>query len=592
MTVPVLTGPMIATLVICGAALLLFVWNRLPFEIVGLLVLVALPLSGLITPHQAISGFSNDATVTVGAILFLSAGLERTGVVDAIGRGISRVGKGGELRILTVVVGTTLIASAFLNNTAVVAMLIPVVQKLARDNDLSPSRLLIPLSYGSQVGGTLTLIGTSTNILTAGLVADHGLPPLRLFTFTGAALPLAIVGFIYLLTLGRFLLPHRGGTEDAAGFPFEEFQSALIVDPDSPYVDQTWGTVTFPRAESLRVTKGRRGQRDISANEPLEPGDVLLVEGLSADLAKVTQSTGLTVPGMQPRSDSDDDHDDELVLTEAVVPPRSRLIGKEVRSVGPLAWGGAVVLAMQRKNVRLDRPGALLQAGDLLLVEGSRPTLHRMQRRGLLIQTTPAYARPSRRPKGWLAASIFAGVVLVAAIGWMPIVLSSLLGVIAMVVTRCLSPTEAFERMDWSVLLLLGSIIPLGIAMETTGTATLLASLVLQLTEGRDPRLVLAVLFLITSILTEFISNNAAVVLLVPVGIAVAGTLDVSPMPFIIAVMFAASNSFMTPVGYQTNTFVLGPGRYRFTDYTKVGGPLSVLFLVLSALVIPLFFPF
>jgi di/tricarboxylate transporter len=593
METPPLTQPLVVTLCICAGALLLFIWNRFRFEVVGLMVLAAVIVSGVLPIDQALSGFSNEATLTVAGVLLLSNGLERTGVVDMLAETFTRVGGGSELRLMVVMIALTIPASAFLNNTAVVAVLMPVVLAASRRYGIPASRLLMPLSFTSQLGGTLTLIGSSTNLLVSGVLVELGQPGLGFFQMTGPAALLMLAGVAYLLTIGRRLLPIRSASEDEIETPFREFASALLVEPGSSFVGSSFEQVRGAGFEGLRLKEIRRSSRTdpVSETEPLQPADLLLVEGTGEALQRADRIAGLRIA--MPRDTSSKGEQDELLVMEAVVGPRSTLVGRTMRSIGPLDTYGAAILAVQRHGRQpelraADRP---LRAGDLVLVEGTRAALGRMQRAGMLLLVTRVMP-PRSRSRWWLASGILLAVVVLAAMGAMSMTLAVLLGVIAMVLTGCIDLGEAYERVDWGVIILLGSVIPLGLAMQQTGAAKLLAAIVLDATSGHGPYIVLGAIYLITSLLTEFISNNAAAVVLTPVAVAVAGALQVSALPFAMAVMIAASNSFMTPIGYQTNTFIFGPGGYRFGDFFRCGAILNALLVVLSVVVLPLFFPF
>lgn len=599
MELPPITVPMVATLAVGAFALVLFVWNRLPFEVVGLLVMAALMVLGVLTPTQAVSGFSNDATVTVAGMLFLSAGLEQTGAVDELARWIARIGRGSERRLLFALMAVSIPASAFLNNTAIVAVLLPVVLGICRRHGFAPSRFLMPLSFAAQLGGTLTLVGTSTNLLAAGLLTEFGFRSLGLFEITPPAIIVMLVGVVYLVTLGRVLLPTRLPSEgEDQSTPFHRFDSALIVGPDSPLIGCPARRAKLSERFALELTGVRRGHEAPPLADMevlLQADDVLLVIGSGDALKKADGVDGMRIarPGNDDRKEVDATR---LVLMEAVVPARSRLVGRRARSVGPLTWFGAVAIAVQCYGRCTDRPleRMKLSAGDLLLVEGTRGALRRMQRAGLLLLVGRIDELASAGPasKRWLSGAILLAVVVAAAVDFLPILMAVVLGVVLMVVTGCLKPAEAYDQMDWSVLILLGSLIPFGLAMQRTGAAKLLAALVLGATSGFGPHVVLASLYLLTTVLTEFISNNASAVVLTPVAVSIATAMGVSPYPFVVAVMFAASNSFLTPIGYQTNTFIFAPGRYHFTDFARVGAPLALILVPVAVLVIPMFFPF
>ncbi|MGE6761573.1 SLC13 family permease [Corallococcus interemptor] len=593
MEMPPLTPQLVATLGICIGALLLFLWNRLAFEVVGLVVLAALVLCGVLPIEQALSGFSNEAPLTVAGVLILATALERTGAVDMIARAFTRLGAGSELKLMTALIALTIPASAFLNNTAVVAVLMPVVLNAARQQRIAPSRLLIPLSFSSQLGGTLTLIGSSTNLLVSGVLLELGQPGFGFFQMTAPAALMMAGGVVYLMTFGRRLLPDRGLPEDEFHVPFQELESALVVEPHSAFAGATFQQVRDAGFEALKLKAIRRASHEgpLGESDPLRPRDLLIVEGPSDALKRADRIGGLHFA--TPRDDRDSPGRGELMVMEAVVTPRSRLIGHKLRDVGRLAGSDAVILAVQRHGMHPGVPTAerALQPGDLVLVEGTRRELIGMQRARLLLLATRVIL-PRKQGRWWLATGILVAVVLLTALGVMSMPLAVLLGVIAMAVTGCIDPADTYERVDWGVIILLGSLVPLGVAMQQTGAANLLAALVIRATSNFGPYVVLGALYLLTSVLTEFISNNAAAVVLTPVAVAVANALGASPVPFAMAVMIAASNSFMTPVGYQTNTFVYGPGGYRFTDFARVGAILNLLLVVLAVLVLPLFFPF
>ncbi len=588
------------------AALGLFIWNRLRVDVVGLIVMAALIVTGLVTVREGTSGFANEAMLTVAAMFVLSAGLLRTGAVDALGRQLARLAGKSELRLLAVSLALVIPLSAFMNNTPVVLVMIPLVLGISREVQSAPSRILMPVSFASQMGGTLTLIGTSTNLLVAGLVLQLGLERIRLFDITGPALLLTAVGVAYLLTVGRWLTPTRTAVSALVDtYELRDYLSVLHVEAGSPLTDRSLGELRFASEYGLLVVGIEREGRKllaIDADTTVHSDDFLLVEGKIKDIASIEQMAGVTIS--RPSEDlalpeertgaGEPKEGKQFQLAELLVPPRSPVVGRSLRHIDFRHRFHLPVLGIQRHGVSLvdHIRDVVLAPGDLLLVEGTADDLraaHESRELALL----GAVDLPARRVRKLpLAVAIMTGVVLLAAFGVMPIIVSALLGTVAMFVTGCVTPEEAYKEVDWMVLVLLGSIIPLGIALQKTGAAELMAQNTLALTLPLGLHGVLAAFFLLTSVLTSVLSNNAAAVVLTPVAIATAVGLDVSPLPFVIAVMIGASNSYATPIGYQTNTFILGPGGYRFSDFLRVGAPLNLLMVVAATLVIPIFFPF
>jgi di/tricarboxylate transporter len=588
------------------AALGLFIWNRLRVDVVGLIVMAALIVTGLVTVGEGTSGFANEAMLTVAAMFVLSAGLVRTGAVDALGRQVARLAGKSEFRLLVVSLALVIPLSAFMNNTPVVLVMIPLVLGIAREVHSAPSRILMHLSFASQMGGTLTLIGTSTNLLVAGLVLELGLERIRLFDITPPALALSAVGVAYLLTVGRWLAPTRTAAVDLVdAYELRDYLSVLHVEAGSPLTNKSLGELRFASEYGLLVVGIERdGDKlvAIDADTRIRSDDFLLVEGKIKDIAAIKERAGVTISRPAGELALPEEHTGdagrrpaaEFQLAELLVPPRSPVVGRTIRQLDFRHRFHLPVLGIQRHGVSLvDRVrDVVLAPGDLLLVEGTADDL-RAAHAGRELALLGAVDLPARRVRKMpLAVAIMAAVVLLAALGVMPIIVSALLGTVAMFVTGCVTPEEAYEDVDWMVLVLLGSIIPLGIALQKTGAAALLAGNALALTMPLGLHGVLAAFFLLTSLLTSVLSNNAAAVVLTPVAIATAVGLDVSPLPFVIAVMIAASNSYATPIGYQTNTFIFGPGGYRFSDFLRVGAPLNLLMVAAATLVIPIFFPF
>ena len=582
---------------ITAIALALFVWNRLRVDVVALIIMALIILTGLATPRQGISGFAHEATITVALVLILAAGLLRTGAIDVLARWTARLAGRSELRLLTLTLIIVVPLSAVINNTAAVAVLIPMVLGLARSSEVAPSRILMPMSFAAQLGGTLTLIGTSTNLIVAGVALDLGVERINLFDITLPALLVSAAGLLYLFTVGRWLLPHRTAEEDLLrSYELHDYLTMLRVRPGSRLADRSLAESRFGHTLGLQVV--RVVHRDGSIDAPtggtvIRAGDVLAVEGKIPDIAKIQNDGGLEMADTELALEQAQAADD-VRIAEVLVPRRSSILRQTVRDLALRARFGISAVAVRRHGVRLHQPisEVRLQAGDMLLVQGTTESLNRLHQESDLALLGAVDLPEIRARKMKIAVPIVLGVVLLPAIGVMSILVSALIGVIAMFLTRCITPDEAYREMDWMVIVLLGAILPLGEAMHRTGAAEFLAINLMGVAAPLGPHGLLAMFLLVTTVLTSVISNAAAAVVLAPIAVAGAASLGLSPMPFVIAVMIGASNSFLSPVGYQTNTMIYGPGGYRFSDYIRVGAPLSAIVVAAATFAIPMFFPF
>jgi di/tricarboxylate transporter len=596
---PTLTPDGALTLAVTALAVLLFVWNRYRADVVALITMLVLIVTGVVTPQQGISGFAHEATVTVALMLVLAAGLLRTGAIAMLARHMARLAAGGETRLLIVVLAVTVPLSALINNTAAVAVLLPVLLGLARDTSTSPSRLLMPLSFASQLGGTLTLIGTSTNLLVAGIALDLGIERIRLFDITPPAAIIAAAGVLYLLTIGRWLLPDRPADTDLLhGYELHDYLTVVRVPAQSPLVGRSLAETRLGSEHGLQaISIERNGERIRPTGATvLQPDDRVLVEGKIRELAGIEQaalSLELVDSELAHVLEAEA-HVEAAHFAEVLVPRRSAGVGATLRQIALRARFGVSAVALRRHGAALHGPIAevRLEAGDMLLVRGTSEELNRLHEQSGLVLLGAVEVPTVRRHRLRVAVAIMGGVVLLPAIGAATILVSALLGVVAMVLTGCLTPDDAYREMDWMVLVLLGAILPLGAAMHATGAAAWIAHGMLRFVEPIGPHGLLAALLVLTTLLTSVISNAAAGIVLTPIAIALAVPMGYSPLPFVIAVMIGASNSFISPVGYQTNTMIYGPGGYEFLDYLRVGGPLALVVTAAAIFAVPLFFPF
>lgn len=597
----------VLVLLIAVAAVALFMSERYPAALVAMMVLAVLMLVALLQPwlpgiaaarwitlEEGVSGFSNPATIVVAAMFVLSAGLQATGAIAWAGPWLARTARFPLVLTLAVMLGVGAI-SAFINNTAAVAIFLPIVLAACARAGLAPSRVLIPLSFASQFGGVCTLIGTSTNLLVSAISERSGHGAFRLFEFAPLGLILSGAGLVYLLVAGRWLLPERPSRSLVQSYQVADYVAELRVTAQSGLVGRPVEASRSSAAPGVRVLAALRAGRAIwpGPELPLAAGDVLLVQAPAAEL--LAWRAAWKLEGEHEFHLGDDTlREQELRLAEAVVAPRSWLIGQTLPEVDLRRRFRCVVLGVQSGDtVVRERLDALrLKFGDALLLLAPREEIARLRGDPGFLMLDRIDEPALRRGKIPLALGIFATVVALAAFNVVPILASALFGCVALVATRCLSIESACEAIDWKVIFLLAGALPLGLAMEKSGAAALLADGAIALTRPFGPWATLAAIYLVTAVLTEFMSNAATAVLLAPVALAVAEGLGVSARPLLMAVCFAASTSFCTPVGYQTNAMVQHPGGYRFADYFKIGLPLNALFWLLSVWFIPRFWPF
>lgn len=583
----------------------LFLWNRFRADVVAVLIATLLIVTGLVTPAEGVSGFANEATIAVALLLVLGTGLAHTGAVDVLAGMAVRLAGRSEWRLLVLAIAVVIPVSAVINNTAAVAVLMPALLGATRQVDVSPSRILMPLSFASQLGGALTLIGTSTNLLVAGLMLDLGFDRIRIFELTAPALVVMAAGVAYLLTVGRWLTPAREPPHDLlGGYALHDYLTTVRIRPGSPLAGQSISESRFGHEQGLVIVRIEREDGAVvdgpGAATVLREGDLLLIEGKVADIREIRESTGLEIQGADPALPDPGAEPGEGAGAEAVrfaevlVPPRSPAIGQTLRSLRLRTRHAVSALGLRRHGESLleNLAAVALRPGDVLLVQGRTSALRQLHESGALSLVGPVEISPRRRRRRVWALLAMAVTVLLAAFELVPIMVSAMIGVVILLITRTLGPDEAYDGMDWMVVVLLGAIIPLGIALEKTGAAAQIATWIGGVAGPLGPYGLLAAVYVLTSALTNVISNVAAAAVVLPVAAALATGMGLSPTPFAIGVMFAASNAFMTPIGYQTNLFVYGPGGYRFSDFLRVGAPLSVVTAVAAVFAIPLFIPF
>ncbi|WP_435152230.1 SLC13 family permease [Haladaptatus sp. DFWS20] len=601
---PELTVEMVVVFAIAVATFVLFATEAFPPDVTALIVMVALivlgPWTG-ISPEEGISGFANDATITVLAMLILSAGVSQTGAVQELGERMASFAGDDERKQLGATLAFAGIPSGVLNNTPIVAMLIPVVSDLANRGNTSPSKLLIPLSYASMVGGMLTLIGTSTNLIassvTARLAGEYPtLHRFSMFEFTELGVIVFIVGTVYIMTIGRRLIPERLSPEEDILEEYEltPYLTEVVVDADSAFVGRT---VEHTLAEiDLDVDVFQLVREEGTFMEPfagntIRPDDILVVRADFSTLRELMITEGLSLVAFSQVSEEELGPEQEgQNLVELVIPSWSSLVTETLESTTFRERYDANVLAIRRGSelVRERMDQTPIRRGDTLLVQATRETINRlaMDRDFVVAQVPdePDY----RRSKIPVAIAIILGVVGLAALGIFDILTTSLAGVVAMILTGIVKPNELYDSVEWDVIFLLAGLIPLGIAFEGTGAADLVGAVVAMSADFLPAIGVLWLFYVITTLVTAVVSNSASVILMIPVAVEAATRVGGDPFAFVLAVTFASSADFMTPIGYQTNLLVYGPGGYKFTDYFRVGAPLQMILSIATVLGIAL----
>ncbi len=577
-------------------ALVLFAIDRLRLDQVALAIPVALLLSGVLTPDEAVLGLSSPATVTVAAMLVLGLGLRKTGVVSAVGRWARSAPLGGKHTRLLVLCLVVAGLSPFLNNTAVVMVFLPVFASLAEQAEEPVSLYLIPLSFVAILGGTVTLIGTSTNLIVHGMAVSRGYDDLEMFSIAPFGLICLGIGLLYLFTIGRGLLPRRSRPPDLSRkYDVRRFVTELEVSPESPARGRSLGEVRWGERYGVSVLGIERGDRDIHApraERDIQPGDILYVQGSADRLLRLARQQKLVTPTDRTRRELNLSTEGGR-LVEIMVSPGSPLIGRTLREQHFAQRYDATVLAIQQHGVTVHERLADVhfRVGDLLLVHGDGGALARLADEPGFVPMAEVKARSHRRPRAAVAVLIMVLVVLSAGLGMTGIMTAAVSGVALMVFTSCVRLDEIYAEMDWLVVFVLAGLIPLGIALEKTGAASLIASHVVGVAGDWGPTGLIAAFYLLTAVMTAVVSNAATAVMLTPVAIFAALDGGVNPYALLVTVMFGASASFITPFGYQTNVMIYSPGGYRFSDFLRVGGPLNLLMLIAATVFIPIFWP-
>lgn len=594
-------SPILITLLLLVLAIFLFATEKMPVDVVGILLVIALVMTQVLTVSEGMAGFGNDIIITIAGLFILVGGLIKTGLVDLIGRRMHRVAGGNELFLTTLIMVSAAISASVLKNTTTTAMFLPVIIGLAAKAKIAPSKLLMPLAFGAILGGSCTLIGTSTNLAVSGAITRYGQDPFSMFELTAVGIVTFAAGTMYMLLIGRRMLPNRGGEDSfTEQYHIREYTSELLVLPDSPLVGKTLGEAKLNADLDLHILGiARTGQTIASPNpnERIQRRDSLLVEGTIEDILRVKEEIGLEIKPDFMLHDSMLESG-TVELFEVMVMGDSRLVGQTLKSIRFRQTYDLTVLAINRHGETFisKLSNVTLKFGDVLLVQGAREDIEPLVVEGELLLLEDVSATSMRVDKRkWAIAAflLFLGLSLSkVTVGLdIPLAICVLAGVMLLLATKTVRYAEMYSLIDFRLLVLIACMMSFGVAMEKTGADAFLAGYVERYFGEFGPTAVLAGFFILTVVLTQPMSNQAAALVVLPVAVKAAVALGLNPRTFIVGITYAASFSFITPLE-PACVLVYTPGRYRFLDFVKVGTILTVIVFVVSILLVPVFWPF
>jgi len=577
-------------------AILFFIFEWLSIDTVAFGIMVILMVTGLVTPQQGIMGFANQATVTILALMFVGIGLEQSGAITMLGQKMRPIL--GQKEWITVLLLMVIVAavSAVISTTAVVIVFLRILVDLSDRLKISISKLLIPLSFAGIIGGSCSLMGTSTNLIVNAIAKDMGVPDFGLFEFSGIGALFFLAALAYMVFIGRHLLPGRKESQSlASNYLKNTFVTSVIIQPKSKLIGKKVKETIFQREKEISLLEIKHStgiRRFPNEEEEFRAGDSLLLTASLKNITSIFKSEGLEFVSRENLGD-EQLNTEETLLCEAVVRPNSRLIGNRLDNLNFKKDYGAIPLAIQQRKRKIDFNKSRVtrfDVGDVILLEVRKTDFARLyQSSDWIILQEEGQLLPKSH-KQYLAMTILLGVVVLAAGGFLPIMISALAGAFAMIITKCIDLQRAYRKIDWSIIFLLAGMIPLGSAMSNTGADAYLANVFTSILDDGSPQMYVAALFGFTVLMSGFVSNNATAILIAPVAITIAANLNLDPKGFLLTVMFAANMSFFTPIGYQTNTLVFSSGNYKFRDFLLVGGLLTLIVWVLATFLIPIFY--
>lgn len=589
------------TAAIIFIGIFLFIKDYFSIDTTSILIMALFIVSGVLSPEEGFSGFNHPATITLGCMFVVSAAIFKSGIIDSFSDKIIRIAKINYVFALMIFCFSAALFSAFINDTAVVAILIPMALLVCRETGINPSRLLIPISFSALFGGTCTLIGTSTNILVSGIAKKSGLEPFNMFEFTLPALCLLAIGLTYLIMVGPWLLPKRAGAhESGLTKEAQNYLAEVVLGKDSTDVDHAIvqsKLVSQYGAQILSIKRNHHRMYEINGDTILRAEDSMKILIDPQHLSQLMDKGGYTLIGDKTNlleSENKKDNKDEKTIYEVMIPYGSPLAERSLRQLNfrNIYYASVLALRHRKEIITQDFSNVVLKEGDMLLLYAAQKDIQALTSRKLMVVLSNYQAKKINYKKAIPALLITLGVVLSAALNLTSILISAMVGSLLLVTTSILKPKEAYDAIEWKVIFMMAGVLSMGKALEKTGGSELISQFIFEQIGDLNPSIILSLVFLITFLSTNILSSKAAAALMAPIVISLAGTLQLSEKPFLIGVMFACSLTFMTPVSYPTNTMVYGAGNYKFNDFLKFGTPLNFIIWIAASFIIPVFFPF
>ncbi|GEO07468.1 membrane protein [Adhaeribacter aerolatus] len=583
------------TLVIICIGIFLFVKEYFSIDTTSILIMSLFIVSGVLDPEEGFSGFNHPATLTLGCMFVVSSAIFKTGLIEGLSSRIIKMAKKNYFSALFAFSLLSALSSAFINDSAVVALLIPMALLVCRETGISPARLLIPISFAALLGGTCTLIGTSTNILVSSYAEKSGLEPFGMFEFSAAGISLLSIGLIYILIAGPFLLPNRKNINDENLIrEAERYMAEIVLLENNPDKDKKVSTSRLTqdfRAQVLAIIRRNEKIYNINGDTFLRENDAIKILISPLELSQLKQTKGYLLAN---DLDSSIAESEEKQIYEVMIPHGSELAGNSLEKLDFRNVFYSSVLAIRHRDETITKhlSEVILKEGDMLLLFAAKKDISTLTSRKLVVTLSKYKARAIDYKKAIPALLIAIGVVAAAALNITSILISGMVGSLLLVITSILKPKEAYQAIQWKVIFMMAGVLSMGKALEKTGGSVLISDFIFQYMGTLDPRITLSLIFLITFLSTNILSSKATAALMSPIVISLAAALGVSERPFLVAVMFACSLTFMTPMSYPTNTMVYAPGNYKFNDFLKIGTPLNIIVWLAASFIIPYFFPF